>query len=404
MITRAATCVAALFVILVVSAALEPAGAQPGPPRPGPTKIVPAPPPPELVGLMSTGSLVPDRGFVDDPMASDGARLAVVVTDGAALAEATVLGPDGVSQAKVDLGPVMPTVRRMYLLGSRLFVVADDPAGGPVTGALIELTGKVVKRHAAATDLTLRKIGGKDLVVAYTRSASAKGDQFQIALFDLLTAKRVPKLGGKVVIGTDGRDAKLDLRVDYFVDDHTVAAGLRGGVWRRHEDQRSPDTQAMYDLVTSKWIKDAPIPDLLAHRRNLDILTEHHGQRVFVHVPGDGSDLQLWRDGAPTAITLDPPLANYDPATARLAMRGDRVWLSLVVDPVNPTAVARQKADPEYLDLFEVDGNRAVRRARIFAAKKKLTWGWSGDTLWVLEKNLGFARGGKALRFYRLAP
>ena len=91
-------------------------------------------------------------------------------------------------------------------------------------------------------------------------------------------------------------------------------------------------------------------------------------------------------------------------ATARVVMRGDRAWISLVVDPVNPAAVARKKADVEYLDLFEVDGDHAVRRARILAAKKKLVWGWAGDTLWVLEKNVGFGRGGKALRLYRLAP
>jgi hypothetical protein len=64
--------------------------------------------------------------------------------------------------------------------------------------------------------------------------------------------------------------------------------------------------------------------------------------------------------------------------------------------------VARKKADAEYLDLFEVDGDHAVRRARIFAPKKKLTWGWFGDALWVLETNVGFGRGGKALRLYRL--
>ena len=140
MISRARTCVAALSAIVVVSATLgSGAGAQPAPPRPAPTKIVPPPPPPELVGLTLTGSLVPDRGFVDDPVASDGGRLAVIVTDGGALAEANVLGPDGVSQAKVDLAPVIPTVRRMYLRGTRLFVVADDPAGGPVTGALLAL-------------------------------------------------------------------------------------------------------------------------------------------------------------------------------------------------------------------------------------------------------------------------
>ena len=98
------------------------------------------------------------------------------------------------------------------------------------------------------------------------------------------------------------------------------------------------------------------------------------------------------------------PLATYDPASIHWSIRGDRVWFSLMVDPVNPAAVARQKADPEYLDLFEVDGSRAVRRARIFAPKKKLTWGWAGDTLWVLEKNVGFSRGGKSLRLFRLNP
>ena len=84
----------------------------------------------------------------------------------------------------------------------------------------------------------------------------------------------------------------------------------------------------------------------------------------------------------------------------RLYLQRSRLFV--VVDPVNPAAVARKKADPEYLDVFELDGSRAVRRARILAVKKKLTWGWAGDTLWVLEKNVGFARGGKALRLFHL--
>src|SRR5207237_2510868 len=97
-----------------------------------------------------------------------------------------------------------------------------------------------------------------------------------------------------------------------------------------------------------------------------DTLIAHSGERVFVNVPGDGT-LELWRDGAVSAITFDPPLETYDASTARVAMRGDRVWLSLMVDPVNPAAVARKKADPEYFDLFEVDGARAARRGRSYA-------------------------------------
>ena len=401
MTSRAVTISAFLTISLVSATPGSGVRAQPGPARPGPTKIVPAPPPAELVGLTQTGSLIPDRGFVDDPVASDGTRLAVVVTDGAGLVEAKVLGPDGVSHASINLAAVIPTVRRLYLMGTRLFVVADDPAGGPVTAALIELDGKVVRRHARATDLAVRRIGGKDTVVAYSRSTGGGGEQHQIALYDLVSAKKIAKRGGKVLVGADGRDKKLDLRVDYWLDDYTVVAGLRGGVWRKHEDQRSPDTRALYDLVTGAWVKDEPIADLHAHARDLETLVAHSGERAFVNVPG-GGDLEVWRDGGVTRVALDPPLATYDPSTARLALRGDRVWISLVVDPVNPAAVARKKADPEYLDLFEVVGTRAIRRARVLAPEKKLTWGWSGDTLWVLEKNVGFARGGKALRFYRL--
>jgi hypothetical protein len=391
------------LVTLLVSATAPGAYAQPGGGG-APAKIMPPAPPAELVGMTQTGELLPDRGFIDDPVASDGRQLAVIVTDGSALAEVRVLGNDGVSHAKLDLTPISPTVRRMYLLGTRIFIVADDPAGGPVNAALVELGGKVVRRHAKASDIALRQVDGKDVVVAYTRGLTRAGEQHQITLFDPVSAKRVARRGGKLLIGLDGKEAKLDFRVDYWLDDHTVAAGLRGGVWRKREDQRAPDTYAMYDLVTSKWVKDEPIKDLHAHARRLEVLMAHPGERTFVHVPGDGSDLQLWRDGAPTSIALDPPLATYDPATARVVMRGDRAWISLVVDPVNPAAVARKKADAEYLDLFEVDGNRAVRRARILTAKKKLVWGWAGDALWVLEKNVGFGRGGKALRFYRLTP
>ena len=400
--TRVVSVLASACALAVVSAtAITPASAQP---RPGPAKIVPPPPPPELVGLTETGSLTPDRGFIDDPTATDGTNLAVIVTDSGSMVELRVLGPDGVSHATVNLADVSPTVRRLYLQANRVFVVADDPAGGPVTAALVGFDGKIIRRHARATDLTLRAIGGKDTVIAYTRSNAAAGEQHQVALFDLVSGKKVAKKGGKVVIGSDGRDGKLDLRVDYWLDDHTVVAGLRGGVWRKREDQRSPDTRAMYDLVTSKWVKDEPITNLLEHARRLETLVAHSGERVFVHIPSDGGDAELWRDGVTTKLTLDPPLATYDPGSLRWAVRGERVWFSLTVDPVNPAAVERKKADPEYLDLFEVDGARAVRKARIYAPKKKFSWGWAGDTLWVLEKNVGFGRGGKSLRLFRLAP
>ncbi len=400
--TKRRTTLPALFLVAGVAAGGSGAWAQPARRPAPPAKIVPPPPPAELVGLVEVGKLVPDRGFIDDPMATDGKRLAVVVTDGASLTEAVVYDDAGVSHERVDLSGVIPTVRRLHLTGSRVFVVADDPAGGAVDAALIDLSGKVVRRHGRATDLTMRTVGGKELVVAYSRSASSGGEQHQIVVFDPSTGKRIPKRGGKVVVGADGRVAKLDLRVDYWLDDRTVLAGRRAGVWRKREDQRSPDTAARYSLLEGKWIKDEAIANLHQHARATEVLADNNGSSLFVVAADGGGALELWRDGSSAGLTLDQPLANYDLATVKVAMRGDRVWLSLAVDPVNPDAVARQRADPEYVDFFEVDAGRATRRARLYAPKKKVTWGWAGEMLWVLEKNVGFSRGGKSLRFFRV--
>lgn len=396
---RARTSLVALLLAALGAGVVAPdASAQPK----GPPKITPPAPPVELVGVREVAAVVPERGFVDDPIATDGTRTALVVTDGAGLVEARVYGADGVSHQKVDLAAITAAPRRIYLTGERLLVVADEPSGAGVTATLVELSGKVVRRFPRATELWLRPLAGKEVVVAYDRAEVRGATQHQVAVLDLATGKRLPRKGGKVVVGADGRDGKLDLKVAYWLDDHTVVGGTKGGVWRKREDQRSPDTEAAYDLISGKWVRDQPIPNLLAYARRLEILSAHADQRHFVHV-GD-SGLEVWRDGAVTPLTLDQPYESYDVSSLRVVMKGDRLWMSLVVDPVNPAAVARQKADTEYLDVFEIDGGRATRRARLLAAKKKLAWGWSGDRLWVMEKNQGFSRGGKSLRFFELAP
>ena len=132
------------------------------------------------------------------------------------------------------------------------------------------------------------------------------------------------------------------------------------------------------------------------------VLIAHQGERVFARIAEDLSEVEVWRDGTPVAITLDQPLELYDPLSVQYAQRGDRLWISLTIDPTNGPAVKRQKADPRYLDLFEVDGKTATRRARILVEKQGVRWGFTGDVWWVLRKSAGFARGGTALQLYRL--
>lgn len=381
--------------------------ARPAPRRPPPPPpVVKAPPPPPLVGLSALGAFAPERGFLDDVVTTDGARLGVVVTDGADQVELELIGmADAGAIARLDVAAIAPQVRRFYLLGDRVFVVGASLDGGPATGTLLGLDGRPVrgaKKHRPATDVFLRDVSGKPTVIAYTLDPKARGGTLhQLEAFDLMKATKVTRRPGRLLVGPDGRDARLDFSPVYFLDDMTVAVGTRGGVWRKKEDQRSPDTAAAWSLLTGAWVKDEPITDLLGRARQLEVLAASPS-RLFARMKEDNSEVEVWRDGVPRAVTLDQPLIHYVAASLQHGVRGDRLWFSLQVDPVNPPAVARKKADPEYLDLFEVDGDRAVRRARILAPKQRLRWGWVGDVLWVMEKNAGFDRGSKLITLYRV--
>jgi hypothetical protein len=389
---------AALTMSIAVVAHAQPAK-KPAPKAP--PKIEKAAPPPNVVGLEAKGGFAPERGFIDDVVFTDGKRLGIVVTDGAAETEIQVISIEDAGElARVNVAAFAPQVRRFYILGEQLFVVADGEEGTAVTATLVGFDGKVVKTHKAATDHTLMPYNGADAVYTYTRTPQRTGGiVHSVDVFDLLKGKKLTKKPGKLTLGKDGRDAKIDFTPAYFTDGWTVAAGTRGGVWRKKEDSRSPDTAASYNLLTGKWIKDEPIADLLNRAKHLEIMTEHK-VALFARMKDDLSTVEIWRDGVARPVTLDQPLEVYDPASLQYGTAGDKLWISMTVDPVNPAAVQRQKADPEYLDLFEVDGDRAVRRARVLSPKKKLRWGWVGDRLWVMERNIGFDRGSKVLTLY----
>lgn len=390
-----------LISLLVLAAGAAGVAAQPQA-KPAPPKIVKDPPPPPEVGLQKVGELRPGRGFVDDGLAVDGGKLLVLVRDGAGgVALHTLALADGSAGPALDLTKIAPEAMRVTPLGDRYFVVYG--AEPPRAGALIDGTGKVVRAHKPATELAIRTVGGKPVVIAYSHDEHAKGGELhQIAAFDPATGKKLAKKGGKLLLGADHRDAKLDFRPIYFLDDMTTAVGVRGGHWVKKENQRSPDTWAAYDLLTGTWTSDQPISDPMGLARRQPILTAHQGERVFARIADDLSEVEVWRDGTPVTVALDQPLEIYDPLSVQYAERGGKLWISLTVDPTNAPAVKRQKADPRYLDLFEVDGDHATRRARLLVAKQGVRWGWAGDVWWVLEKSAGFSRGGVALQLYRL--
>ena len=391
---RASSWIAAL----VVALAAGPGAAQPG--KPAPPKIIKDPPPPPLVGLTRIGELRPGRGFVDDAVAvADGALIALV-KDGVDVRATRVALTDARAAGEVAIGAAAPEAYRVIPLGDRLLVIHGVAA--PRAATLVDATGKAVRSWKPAEAIAVRTIGGKPTVVTHTVTTRGKATLHQVALYDLGTGKKLARKGAALTLGPDGRDAKLDFRPVYFGDDLTVAVGVRGGVWRKATNQRSPDTWATYDLITGTWTADAPIADPIGLARRQPVLAAHSGERVFARMADDLSALELWRDGAAVEVTLDQPLELYDPTSVQYAQRGGALWLSLTVDPTNPPAVRRQKVDPRYLDLFEVQGDRAVRRARLLVEAPGVRWGWADDVWWVLEKSPGIPRGGRALTMYRL--
>ena len=74
----------------------------------------------------------------------------------------------------------------------------------------------------------------------------------------------------------------------------------------------------------------------------------------------------------------------------------------MTVDPVNPDAVRRKKADEERMDLYRLDsGPRATPLGQVPTGKRGFGWQAGRRFFGYLVKHKGFGRGGQELRIYR---
>lgn len=364
---------------------------------------------PPLVGATEVVKVAPSGGFVDDAIALDAQRLAYVVADTSARAELHVLALATKQEQVVDLSPITLHPIALELVGaSRAFVVGATDDGKQVA-ALIDISekakGKPIYKLPAASQITVITRDGKPRVAVHNATVTRTGSRHEVAVFALDTGARI---GAPRAFELDAANTNkaLDFRVNHFSDGFTRAHGIKGGEWDKKEDQRSPDVEATYDLVTGKLVDKAPITDLFEQRRRYQTLADAGNRVDFLRVAADSSTtaVQLWRAGKPRPVELDQPLAVYDAKSVQGVVLADgSAWLALKVDPVNPDAVARKKADVEYLDLFRVSSDgKATRKARILATNLRHRFGVGGTRVWLLERNQGFDRGGKSIAVYEL--
>ena len=377
------------------------------PPQGAPAPVPPRPAVAPLVGATEQIKLTTPAGFIDDVVAAEEGRLAYVVADTASKAVLHVYTHLTKKEEVVDLSAVTLNPLAIALVGQRAFVVGRTEDGNQIA-ALVELraigkkpAGTVVYKLGPANAITLITRDGKPRVAVHKASTSNGGTRHQVEVVAIETGRRV---GAARTFELDSADKneKLGFKVNHWSDGMTRAHGIKAGEWDRKEDQRAPDVEATYDLISAKFSDKKKIEDLFEQRRRFQALSEG-GQRLdFVRL--DIKGLELWRGGKARAIELDQPLTNYDTKSMQGIVTTDgSAWLILKMDPVNADAVARKKADPEYLDVFRVSADgKGVRKARVFAAGARYRFGIVGDKFWLIERNNGFERGGKSLALYAI--
>jgi hypothetical protein len=398
----------------------QPKAAPPKQPAPVPVQVT-SKQPLLPIGASLVMKLAAESGFVDEVLAFDNQRLAYVVADTSTKSELHVVQfgctkcIEDKQEIVVDLSPVTLRPIALKLVGQKALVIGATEDGNQVA-ALVDLSKKAATstyRLGPAAHITLVTRDGKQTIAVHKTAATKTGVRHTIDLMAIETGKRVT--AGKPFELDKDHHKKLDFKVNHWSDGWTRVSGLKGGEWNKKDNQRSPDTEATYDLVSAKFVENKPIADVVEQRKRHQVLADTGGQLEFLRMAWDNSAIHIWSRGVSRSIEIDQPLTNYDAKSLQGVVAADgSAWILLKIDPVNAEAVARKKADPEYVDIFRVNPGeaKAMRKARIPAKDLRFKLGTIGRTegaaqstdnyFWLLERQTGFDRGGRNVAVYQL--
>lgn len=380
------------------------------------------------------------KGFIDDPFAlsPDGKTLYYVATDGATFAELRAAavtqggsgspGSPGSIKDTAQVGGLPLSVSRLVLLpgpggADRVLVISRDPeneresavvyAFGPKAPAA--LPGKVGPAGAIA----LGQVGAAPAVVAVSQPGRGQGGDLRISAHAVAAQGLRPlsarsyrvraEDGGLTLAGAPAQPL-------YFVDGYLGLVARQAGAFDKKSDVRQPDRLVLFDTLGGKVRQAAPIADPTATAELGQLRGRYPGESIFVTFDAERAQLSLV--GAPAgdiaahgqrrALKMARPLAQYDGATLRYQLLGDKgILVSLTVDPVNEAAVARKKRDPDFIDFcyFPLAGAGGDGGCPLSLPGNERPSAWqvaSSGRLAVLRKHKGFSRGGTDLEIYDL--
>lgn len=369
----------------------------------------PPPPPPPLEGFTEVSRIQPAEGFIELMTVTDGAGLlAYVQADAATSAAVHIIDvTTGAEVRTFDIAKLTTTPKRLWFVGqgtkASIFVVGAALEGAALVGAMYDATGTIAKKtFGPAEVITLIERKGKPQIAVRMVAPGKKGvgEVHTVELFEPKKGKRIGKARKLTLV--DGRDAKLGFALNHWADDGLTAVGIKDGEWSKKAGVRTPDVEGRYDLTAGKMQK-VTIDDLIDHKRRFDVLAPRDPETVFARVSEDRTGIELWRGERSVALDLGAPFEVYAPDSLTWGTDDDgTLWIGLSVDPWNRPAVERKRADSEYFDIFKVDtAGKGSRVGRVLAAKKRLGLGATAGHVFVLDRNIGFDRGAKALIFLK---
>lgn len=340
-------------------------------------------------------------GFIDDTYAlrDDGKAVAYITTDGAS---AATLHLAEVGGKTVDVtGAPIDAVALAWLSPTRVLVIRGSEGSSTAqafTAAGVD-KGKPIGpfgRFAFGT------VDGKRAFVTYTRSEK-HGVEHAFAAYSVDTLKPIKKRTWREDAEGQVKQGSSSLKPLWWAEGFTVMAGLRAGEFDKARDMRRPDRYARLDVFAGKILSESEVQDILAFTQISLVRRDAPNQAVIVRYSDDHKKLLMIDGITEHEIVLPRQLWKYDPATLAWQTVDDKhLAVSLTIDPVNPDAVARKKADVDEIELYEVDRqSHAVRPLLHIAGEgRRSNWQLAANRLLLLRKGKGFDRGGVALEIF----
>jgi hypothetical protein len=357
--------------------------------------------------------LKPPEGYFDEAFALEpgGARLYLVRTDEATFAKLEIVDlATGKTTSSFDLPKGQTSVERLEPLPDGKGVVVISREGKPesplLAATLIDGAGKAGPKVGPVQAFGRPNAAPQDLLLAFDRKSSTHANDVTYTITPYRLATLTPEGKPRTYKVVGGELKTPPFRVLDFVDGYGRIVGERPRAYDKKADVRQPTRMALMDTLTGKISQEAEIGDVLAWAQAGTLRGRHPGHAVFAELNPEQSGVDVVDAlGKKQPTQLAVPFDLYDPKslTDQEGPEAGAFYFALAVDPVNPEAVKRQKADLPMLDVY---GEKAreespALRARVFMPRA-VSWRVGYGKLVVLKRFKSFTRGGDELDVYKL--